>query len=121
MSLVQQHNHLISAIDAVFKEPAECIGQTFSLQRIVRLPDSALTYPLYYGCEEAGTDINRIFRVTFMFSENDKKIVVAYPRNETSLHIIELPTHTPQTESKVFITYHSSYQKHGMFFENVDS
>lgn len=98
MSLVQQHNHLISAIDAVFKEPVECIGNTFSLQRVVRLPDTAVTGPLYYGAQE---EINRIFRITFEFCGAEKKIVVAYPKNEISLYIIELPTHIPRSEPKV--------------------
>ncbi|XP_034239473.1 anaphase-promoting complex subunit 4 [Thrips palmi] len=98
MSLVQQHNHLISAIDAVFKEPVECIGHTFTLQRVVRLPDTAITHPLYYG---SGEESNRIFKITFVFCGAEKKIVVSYPKNEISLYIIELPTHIPQSEPKV--------------------
>lgn len=98
MSLVQQHHHLLSAINSVFKEPAERIGQTFTLQRVVRLPDSAITGPLFHGFENLNSEMNRIFRVTFEYSGNDKKIVVAYPKNETSLHILELPTHIPQSE-----------------------
>lgn len=97
MSLVQQHNHLISAIDAVFREPAESIGQTFTLQRVVRLPDSAITSPLYFGSE----DSNKIFKITFFYCEMEKKIVIAYPKNETSLHIIDLPTHISRSESKM--------------------
>lgn len=98
MSLVQQHNYLISAIDAVFKEPVECIGHTFSLQRVVRLPDTAVTYPLYYGSDE---ESNRIFKTTFVFCGAEKKILVSYPKNEISLYIIELPTHIPRSEPKV--------------------
>lgn len=103
MSLMQQHHHLISAIDAVFREPAECVGKTFFLQRVVRLPDSSLQYPLFHGTGDSKKDGNRIFRLTFVYCGSEKKMVVAYPKNETSLHIVELPTHVPRSETKVRI------------------
>ncbi|KAE8748988.1 hypothetical protein FOCC_FOCC004155 [Frankliniella occidentalis] len=100
MSLVQQHNHLGSAIDAVFKEPAESIGQTFKLQRVVRLPDTAVTNPLYFG-SDGSKDSNKIFRITIVYTGTDKRVVVAYPKNETSLNIIDIPTHIPRSEAMI--------------------
>ncbi|KAK3927741.1 Anaphase-promoting complex subunit 4 [Frankliniella fusca] len=100
MSLVQQHNHLISAIEAVFKEPAQSIGLTFKLQRVVRLPDTTISNPLYFGSDDS-KDSNKIFRITIVYTGAEKRIVVAYPKNETSLYIVDIPTHIPSSESKI--------------------
>jgi anaphase-promoting complex subunit 4 len=83
MSLVQQHNHLKNAIDDVFSQPENCIGELFKLFNIIKCLDIPQT---------------GVPRVTHVNVMDDQKILLAFldsasPAEE--FYLLEIPVDKP--------------------------